>query len=206
MTITGDQLHNIVPSLTNDRAGVLSGIINELGPLYKIDTAARLQAFIAQTAHESGNFSAKVENLNYGAPGLLGTFPKYFTSTTASLASRKPEQIANIVYANRMGNGDTASGDGWANRGGGFIQLTGKDIYTAYAEFKNRSIADVTNLVRTEDNWAMDSAMWFFAEHAKLLALADAEDIVTITKRINGGVNGLDGRKAIYERARLYIH
>ena len=160
-------------------------------------TPERAAHFFGQTSHETGGFKAFGENLNYGAAGLLGTFKKYFPDqATADAYARKPEKIANRVYANRMGNGDEASGDGYKYRGRGALQLTGKSNYQAFADFLGKpEIMDDPDLVA--DEYAFESAMFFF-ERNKLWAICDQgvtdAAILSITKKINGGTLGLDDR------------
>ena len=153
--------------------------------------------FFGQCAHESGNFKVFNENLNYSDKGLNGIFKKYFP-TIASTAgyARKPEKIANKVYASRMGNGPESSGDGWKFRGRGPIQLTGKDNYTAFAADVGRpDVLTNPDIVATE--LAFESALWFFRKNG-LLAIADkgitVPVITQISKRVNGGTHGLDDR------------
>lgn len=160
-------------------------------------TNAQAAHFFGQCAHESGNFKVFSENLNYSADGLTKIFKKYFP-TAASTAgyARKPEKIANKVYANRMGNGPESSGDGWKYRGRGPIQLTGKDNYSAFAASIGRpDILQNPDLVAGE--LAFESALWFFRKNG-LLAIADkgvSTTVITqITKRVNGGTHGLDDR------------
>jgi putative chitinase len=164
---------------------------------YKM-TPERAAHFFAQTAHESGNFKAFAENLNYGAAGLTGIFKKYFPTTEkALLYERKPEKIANLVYASRMGNGDEASGDGFKFRGRGALQLTGKDNYKVFSEYlKNPEIMTNPDLVATE--FAFESAIFFF-DRNKLWDICDKgvnkDTILALTKRINGGTHGLADRE-----------
>lgn len=173
------------------------GTMKAAAAYYKLDKN-RAAHFFAQTAHESGNFKSFSENLNYGASGLRGTFGKYFPDdATAAKYERKPEMIANRVYASRMGNGDEASGDGWKYRGRGALQLTGKDNYKAFADYmKKPEILDNPDLVA--EQYAFESAMWFF-EKNKLWDICDKgvnDDAITaLTKKINGGTHGLDDRK-----------
>jgi len=153
--------------------------------------------FFGQCAHESGNFKVFSENLNYSADGLSKIFKKYFPSVAvATPYARKPEKIANKVYANRMGNGPESSGDGWKYRGRGPIQLTGKDNYTAFAADIGRPDV-VTNPDLVVSELAFESALWFFRKNG-LLAIADkgvTDAVITqITKRVNGGTHGLDDR------------
>jgi len=164
---------------------------------YKM-TPERAAHFFAQTAHESGNFKAFAENLNYGASGLTTTFKKYFpTAEKALLYERKPEKIANLVYGNRMGNGDEASGDGFKFRGRGALQLTGKDNYKVFSEYlKKPEIMTNPDLVATE--YAFESAIFFF-DRNKLWDICDKgvnkDTILALTKRINGGTHGLADRE-----------
>jgi putative chitinase len=159
----------------------------------------RAAHFFAQTAHESGNFKAFSENLNYGAKGLRGIFGKYFpTDAMAKAYERQPQKIANRVYANRMGNGDEASGEGWLYRGRGPLQLTGKNNYRAFGKYigREQEILNNPDLVATE--LGFESALWFFDAN-KLWSICDQgindAAILALTKRINGGTHGLDDRK-----------
>jgi putative chitinase len=150
---------------------------------------------LAQCGHESGGFKAVSENLNYGAAGLQSIFKKYFTPVSAKEYERKPEKIANIVYANRMGNGPQASGEGYKFRGRGYIQLTGKDNYTAFDKVVEDDILVSPDLVATK--YPLLSAAWFFHKNG-LHKIADegaTDAVVTkVTKRVNGGTIGLPDR------------
>jgi putative chitinase len=158
--------------------------------------------FFAQTAHETGNFSLFVENLNYSADGLMKIFPKYFpTKVIAMSYARQPEKIANRAYANRMGNGPESSGDGWKFRGRGALQLTGKSNYNAFAVFlKKPEILENPNLVASD--YSFDSALYFFAKNGlwAMCTTVSDESILKVTKRINGGTNGLAHRKELTEK------
>jgi len=173
------------------------GTLKAAAAHYKLNKN-RAAHFFAQCAHESGNWKATSENLNYGAKGLRGIFREYFpTDALASAYERKPEKIANRVYANRMGNGPESSGDGWKFRGRGFLQLTGHDNYKALSQYINRpDIMDNPDLVAGE--LAIESALWFF-DRNKLWGICDQgindAAILALTKRINGGTHGLDDRK-----------
>ena len=162
---------------------------------FEINTALRLAHFLAQTGHESGGFKAVSENLNYGAAGLQSIFKKYFTPESAKEYERKPEKIANIVYANRMGNGPQASGEGYKFRGRGYIQLTGKDNYAAFDKTVEDDILANPDLVATK--YPLLSAAWFFHKNG-LHKIADegatGEVVTKVTKRVNGGVIGLADR------------
>ena len=154
-----------------------------------INTQKRLAMFFAQLDHESG-LKPISENLNYSEEGLLKTFPKYFTKETAKNYARKPEKIANRVYANRMGNGSESSGDGWKYRGRGFIQLTGKENYI------NAGYVNKPDLLLNEAD-AMIVAVWFWTKN-KLNSYADKGDVKGATRVINGGTNGLKDREEKY--------
>jgi putative chitinase len=162
---------------------------------FDITNPFRMAHFLAQCAHESGNFKHVRENLNYSEQGLLNVFPKYFDKNTAKLYARKPEQIANIVYECRLGNGNRNTGDGWKFRGRGFLQLTGLVNYKAFGEFIGVDLISNPDLVATK--YALTSAAWFF-EKKGLWKICDQgvdePTIVAVTKRVNGGTNGLKDR------------
>lgn len=165
---------------------------------YKM-TPERAAHFFAQTAHETGNFKVFSENLNYSADGLNKIFPKYFKNAgrDATAYARNPEKIANVVYASRMGNGDTASGEGWKYRGRGAVQLTGKQNYQNFANHLNDQTI-MTNPDRVSEELAFESAIFFF-DRNKLWDIADKgvnkDTILLMTKRINGGTHGLADRE-----------
>jgi putative chitinase len=164
-----------------------------------INTPVRQAMFLSQLAHESGNFRFVVENLNYSADALRRVFGKYFTTNElATQYARKPELIANRVYANRMGNGDEASGDGWMYRGRGLIQLTGKNNYTAFSLQADNNALIEPELV-AEPELAVESGGWFWTTN-RLNQLADTGDVRAVTRRINGGFNGLADREAKYNK------
>lgn len=159
----------------------------------------RAAHFFAQTAHESGNFTAFSENLNYSAQGLRKIFGKYFpTDAMANAYARQPAKIANRVYGNRMGNGDEASGHGFAFRGRGALQLTGRSNYQEFANYVNRPDV-MTNPDIVAGELCFESALWFFDKN-KLWSICDQgindAAILALTKRINGGTHGLEDRKA----------
>ena len=169
-------------------------------PTYEINTVERVSAFIAQCAHESGGFKRLKENLNYKWESLRRVFPKYFpTDELAQEYAHKQEQIANRVYGGRMGNGDESSGDGFRYCGRGLIQLTGKNNYTKFAESIHMAVEEVPTLLETYDG-AVKSACWFWHTN-NLNQWADVGDIVTMTKRINGGTIGLEDRQKHYAHA-----
>jgi putative chitinase len=167
--------------------------ISEILPVYDINTPERVAAFIAQCAHESGNFRWLKENLNYRAEGLNKTFKKYFpTLEEAKPYEKNPQKIANRVYANRMGNGDESTGDGFRYLGRGLIQLTGKNNYTLFAAAIDTPLEEIPEYLQTFEG-AVQSACWFW-EQNNLNQWADKKDILTLTKRINGGTIGLEDR------------
>ena len=160
---------------------------------YEINTPLRVAHFVAQCAHESGNFVFIKENLNYKAASLMTVFKKYFpTSDLAQQYANKPERIANRVYANRMGNGDETSGDGWRFCGRGLIQLTGKDNYTFFAGSLGISVEEAAEYLATFEGAAQSAC--FFWEQNNLNRFADANDTKGLTRAINGGYIGLEDR------------
>ena len=174
--------------------------LDQLLPDYDINTPARVAAFIAQCAHESADFVFIKENLNYRASTLVKVFSKYFPTEAAAAAyAGRPEKIANRVYANRMGNGDEASGDGYRYCGRGLIQLTGKDNYTFFAGSMEIPVEEASEYLATFEG-AAQSACWFW-ENNNLNQFADAGDIKGMTKVINGGYIGLENRISHYEHA-----
>jgi putative chitinase len=170
-------------------------------------TPVRAAHFFAQTAHETGDFKLFSENLNYSAQGLQGTFGKYFPGNIEESYARNPEKIANRVYADRMGNGNESSGDGWKYRGRGALQLTGKANYKAFSDYlKNPEIMTNPDLVST--TYSFESAMFFF-DRNKLWSICDQgindSSILALTKRINGGTNGLEDRNAKTKKYYEYV-
>lgn len=162
---------------------------------YKISNPNRLAHFLAQCGHESNNFKAVIENLNYSEEGLLKVFPKYFDKNTAKSYAKRQEMIANMVYGGRMGNGDKNSGDGWRYKGRGFIQLTGKTNYKAFGDYIGVNVCADPNLVAIK--YPLSSAAWYF-EKRKIWQVCDEgidlETIKKVTKLVNGGYNGLEDR------------
>lgn len=163
---------------------------------FQINTPTRLAHFLGQCAHESGNFKFTTENLNYSVKGLLTVFPKYFKQPgLAEAYARNPERIASRVYADRMGNGSEGTSDGWKFRGRGYIQLTGKNNYVAFDKFVNEDI--ILNPELVAKKYPLLSAAWFFHKN-KLNSISDKglsdNTITELTKRINGGINGLQDR------------
>lgn len=195
---TKDQLKEMIPK--NPYVDQWYKAISEILPEYEINTPQRVAAFLAQCAHESGGFIFLKENLNYKAASLRKVFPKYFPDdATAATYANKPQMIANRVYANRMGNGDEASGDGWRYCGRGLIQLTGKNNYTFFAASLDIPVEEASEYLETFEG-AVQSGC-FFWEQNKLNQWADTGDILTLTKRINGGTIGLEDRIKHYNHA-----
>lgn len=166
---------------------------------FGIDTPLRLAGFLSQCAHESVGFKVTQENLNYSAQALVRVFPKRFDGRQAIEYQRQPERIANRAYADRMGNGPEASGDGWRFRGRGFIQLTGRTNYAAFGKALDEDVLADPSAVASPRLAAL-SAAWFWQTH-RLNELADAKDVLGMTKRINGGTNGLEERERLYKQA-----
>lgn len=162
---------------------------------FQINTPLRMAHFLAQCSHESGGFKSFEESLNYSAQGLRGTFGKYFPEKLEESYAKNPERIANRVYANRMGNGDEASGDGYKYRGRGAIQLTGKDNYKAFSTAINENCVANPDLVSKK--YPIISAAWFFHKNG-INKIADGgptdATITSVTKKVNGGTIGLNDR------------
>ncbi|MPQ67121.1 MULTISPECIES: glycoside hydrolase family 19 protein [unclassified Pseudomonas] len=204
MPITQRQLLQILPN-AGDQAGVFVPVLNTAMNAYQIVTTQRVAAFLAQAGHESGQLRSVVENLNYGAQALVATWPSRFTPDLAAQVARQPEQIANIVYASRMDNGDASSGDGWNYRGRGLIQITGRSNYRqcSLGLFGDERLLQQPELLE-QPQWAAESAAWFW-EQQGLNALADADQFNSITRKINGGLNGLEDRLQLWARARAVL-
>ncbi|MBB4820920.1 putative chitinase [Pseudomonas alcaligenes] len=209
MQITQQQLLQTLPN-ARQQAGVFVSAINRAAARFNITSPVRLAAFLAQVGHESGELTRLVENLNYSAQALANTWPARFAEdpqarvkTPNGLAlrlQRQPEAIANAVYGGRMGNGPAASGDGWCFRGRGLIQLTGRANYSAAGADLGVDLVAHPELLEQPEHAAM-AAAWFWGS-CGLNELADRGDFERITRRINGGLNGLEDRKRIWRRAR----
>lgn len=193
---TESQLARMIPA--NQYVSNWFEAIEKILPDYGIDTPERLAAFIAQSAHESTDFTRLKENLNYRWESLRKVFPKYFpTDDLAKKYERKPEMIADRVYANRMGNGPESSGDGWRYCGRGLIQLTGKETYQGFADSIETPLEEIAEYLMTFEG-AVQGSCWFW-ETNNLNRWADTRDMITLTKRINGGDIGLEDRIKKYE-------
>lgn len=196
--ISEDKLKELIPK--NKYVPQWSKALNLILPDYEINSILRIAAFLAQCIHESGGFIFLTENLNYKAESLMRVWPRHFpTLEIAKSYERNPQKIANKAYANRMGNGDENSGDGWRYCGRGLIQLTGKSNYQAFADSIETPLQDISEYLQTFEG-AVQSACWFW-ETNNLNALADKKDILGLTKKINGGTIGLDDRIKHYEHA-----
>ena len=200
MVLTRSQLLRAVPEL--NKAGIDSYVasFNQFAIPYGIDSPLRVIHYLSQTLFESQYLKRTEENLNYSAEGLLKTFPRYFNAETAKEYARKPEMIANRVYANRMCNGNEASGDGWKYKGRAYIMITGKENYSKF----NRSDVCTEDVIAHPEKvakfpLAQVASMWYWETH-KINELADRDDCEAITRAINGGVNGLAERKFLVRR------
>lgn len=200
MHITSQQLLQIFPN-AGPVAGVFVSALNDAMARFKIQGPLRVAAFLAQVGHESGQLRTLVENLNYSAEGLIRTWPKRFNLVTASAVARKPEQIANIVYASRLGNGPAVTGDGWRYRGRGLIQITGWVNYQACGSALGLDLIAHPELLEQPEHAAM-SAAWFWSVNG-LNELADAGQFDKVTRKINGGLNGQAERVALHNRAAM---
>lgn len=181
--------------------------VDKIVTLFNITNSLRLAHFLAQCAHESGNFKLLKENLNYSAEGLQKIFGKYFpTVALANEYARKPEKIGNRVYANRMGNGDEASGDGYKFRGRGYIQLTGKSNYKQFSDFIKEDCVANPDLVATK--YPLTSAAFFFNKNDlwRICDRGDSPDVVkAVTVRVNGGTHGLADRQQKFDTYKALV-
>jgi putative chitinase len=205
MVIRTDQLIGAVPTLKKDRAEYLADKMNFIFPTYGINSYDILHELIANVAHESGGFRIKEENMNYTAKRLMEVWPSRFkTIQAATPFQHEPRKLANNVYGGRMGN--VQPDDGWSFRGGGFMQLTGRDTYTRYQKFLAfDTVENMADAVRSDDYYAIDSAAWFFAVEKGLIQLAKEDKFVPIVRKINGGTIGLRDREYYYARAKQYF-
>lgn len=209
MEITSDTLRKIYPLSKNIEryAEALDKAMQECG----IDTAARARAFLAQVGHESAQLNLVEENLNYSAQALRKVFPKYFrTPQEASSYAHHPERIANRVYANRMGNGSEDSGDGWKFRGRGLIQITGRDNYVAMSALMGKDLTVWPDALLMPLDACRSAALWWKAKGLNVLAdrlsgAGERKIFGAITKCVNGGLNGIEDRWEIYQRAKFAI-
>lgn len=203
--ITLEQLLEINDNLNKTKCEEYIKAFNEVLPIYNINTPLRICHFLAQVLHESGHLKYESENLNYSASALRSVFGKYFkTDSEAEKYARQPEKIANRVYANRMGNGSEESGDGWKYRGRGLIQLTGKDNYNNCGNCIGYDLLNKPDCITENKSVSLRTACWFWNKNS-LNNYADNDDIVSITKKVNGGLNGIESRKEIIGRAKKIL-
>jgi len=212
MQITLNQLNKISPAIVGVRGQNIANAINRICPLYGINTPDIFHEFIANLLVECAEFTRFEENLNYSPKRLMQVWPSRFPDmTTAKQMAYNPEKLANYVYGGRLGN--NRPGDGWNFRGGGPIQLTGRDNYTKACRYHNKrfgtaySVEQFADMIRDKSNliMAMHSACWFFAIAAGLIDEAVNDQFKVIVKRINGGYHGLDQRTKYYNRAKAVI-
>ncbi|XP_076042845.1 glycosyl hydrolase family 19 domain-containing protein HI_1415-like [Oratosquilla oratoria] len=200
--LTLSNLQDIMKGGTSSSASKYFEGIKSTFKKYSINTPLRQAHFLAQIGHESSSLKATVENLNYSKSALLRVFRKYFqTNALAEEYARKPEKIANRVYANRLGNGNEASGDGWKYRGRGLIQLTGKSNYERFDGTTSYDVVTNPHLVADNAILAVEVAGWYWNSR-NINNWADADDVERVTKLINGGTNGLESRKEYLARAK----
>lgn len=188
MIISGSKFKRVFPHAVDGVYQTIADYAEEYG----LDTKQKEAMFLAQCGHETAGFTRFTENLNYSADGLLRVFPRYFNKQTAQQYARNPEAIANHVYANRMGNGDEPSGDGWKYRGRGIIQVTGKKNYQSFQSWFGEMVTPES--LATDMDLCVLAGFWYWS----INGLDKISDIVTVTKLINGGINGLTERKALY--------
>ena len=204
MLLTVEQLKQLFPQNMNLQP--LCDALNLLLPKYGIDTKAEICAYLTECGIESRGFTALVENLNYSAERLVEVFPKYFASVeSAGQYAHNQQKIANYVYASRMGNGNTASGDGWTFRGRGFIQITGRANYTAFAASIGRSLPDAVAYCETVAG-ALESSLWFWKTRGLDKYDDNFAQLPSLTRLINGGLNGEKEREALYVKATAVIN
>lgn len=195
---TQDHLSQMIPG--NNHVAEWYQSLSDILPKYEINTPRRVAAFVAQCAHESGNFKILKENLYYRSEGLMRVWPGRFnTLEIANKYAMQPEKIANKAYSDRMGNGPESSGDGWKYSGKGLIQLTGKENYSRFSKSIHMPIEQIPEYLITFEG-SVQSACWFWQDK-NLNQFADSGDILTLTKRINGGTIGLADREKHYAHA-----
>jgi putative chitinase len=210
--ITGEILRKIAPTLSVAKSETAAAAINKICPEYGISTPDILHEFLANILEESGEFSRSIENLNYSAKRLTQVWPSRFPTIGAAIPfAMQPEKLAEKVYGGRKELGNLQPGDGWRYRGGGPMQLTGRNIYTLFALYYNKrfgtkyTVDYVAQLVRDDFDIGLHSACWTFAILFKLIDEAIADDMIRIVKKINGGLINLDIRQHYYEKCKQFI-
>ncbi len=202
--LTAQSLERILGGGSDERVEAYLDAINECFDKYEINTPLRMAHFLSQVCHESNNFRAIKENLNYSAAALQAVFGKYFDADSAQEYARQPEKIANRVYANRMDNGDEASGDGWRYRGRGLIQLTGKHNYTSFSEAYGVDVVASPEEVAEDPKLCVAAAGWYWTSR-NINKAADADDVEKVTRLINGGLHGLEDRTEKLEKIKTIL-
>ncbi len=213
--ITPKLLRDIAPAVTTQKAVVFAEAFARLCPQFGMDTPTEFEEFIANVMNETGSLTAFTENLNYGAQGLANTWPtRYALNPKATVKkpndlalklARKPEAIANNAYANRMGNGNEGSGDGWRYRGGGGLQSTGKAMYAIGANYFDVPVAEYARLIQTEPEWIVLSALHVFCVNMALLDEAVRDESKKIRQRLNGGLIGFEEVERFRVRAKAAL-
>jgi putative chitinase len=201
--VSKEQFHLCMPAATSERLDMFCMPLNDAMEKFRINTFTRRAAFFGQIAVESAQLKYTRENLNYSAKGLLKVFPRYFTQDNVSEFAYKPEKIANHVYANRGGNGDESSGDGWRYRGAGLIQTTLKDNFISTGNGIGADLVNHPELLE-KPVYAAESAAWYFMAHG-CNELADLGDFRTLTKRINSALLAFDDRMMFFELAKTAL-
>jgi putative chitinase len=196
--ITYAQLQLVLPANTTVDIQEFTDVLNSIPPNYGIDNKDKFTMFLSQTAYESNYFTELTENLNYSPQRLLQVWPKRFNNDNVNQYARNPQALANYVYANRLGNGDPSTGDGWKYRGRGIIQLTGKVNYQSFADAIGKSLDDTVAYCETITG-AVESACWFW-HNKKLDQYSTANDVAQCTQIINGGILGLRDRTELYNK------
>lgn len=204
MLITAEQLREVT-KLTAERSEEMADLLNDLGARYGVTSKDVFHEFAANVIQESGCFAHKRENMSYSAKRLVQVWPSRFpTLAAAAPYAHNPEALANKVYGGRMGNNQP--GDGWMFRGGGFIGLTGREVYIKYMNYKGYdNLKGTAEYVRNSDEGALDSAYWFFCVLKDLEDEADRDEFIGIVKSINGGTIGLKDRQYYYDRLKPFM-
>lgn len=209
MLITPEQLQRVTDNLNDARCKVMADLLNELCPKYGITDKGVFNIFLANLLQESGEFAHKEENMNYSAERLVAVWPGRFKSPEdAAPYAHNPEKLANSVYSGRMGN--NLPGDGFLFKGGSFIGLTGRSVYTDYATYIGKTVEEAASLIRSTDQYALDSACWFFAIYKRLIPVALTGDFKGVCALINtgsikGNPIGYSTRLKYYERAKTVL-
>lgn len=201
--ISPQQVKIIFPVLKDEKCMMLSIAFNDSCKKYGLNKPGIFHEYVATCGEESECFTKFDENLNYSAARLMQVWPTRFkTLEFASKYAKNPQKLANYVYANRNGNGPESSGDGWKNRGGGAIMITGEAMWERYAKYINMPVDRCRDVVRNNLTYAIDSSCWVFAVEKKLIDEAENDDLESITRQVNGALTNFANRKAILLRAK----